>query len=117
MPSHDDYTSKQAEAFAVRLRQIRERQGFTQSELGARAGLSPAAISQLENGERRPNFGTLVGLSKALGTTPDALLGVADQETDEPELKALFRNLEGLSADDVNAVRGFVEFLKQKKQG
>lgn len=112
----EDYTQKRAQEFAIRLRKIRERQNLTQTQLGALANLSPAAISQLESGERKPNFSTLVGLAKALGTTPDALLGVANEETQEPELKTLFRKLEGLSSDDVSAVKGFVEYLKQQKQ-
>lgn len=94
---------------------MRERQGLSQSELGKRAGLSPAAISQLENGERRPNFTTLVNLSQALRTTPDALLGVTTQETEEPGLKALFRKLEGLSSKDIDAVRSFVAYLKHQR--
>lgn len=114
MPASDD-TSRLADEFAQRLRTMRERQGLSQSELGKRAGLSPAAISQLENGERRPNFSTLVNLSQALGTTPDALLGVTSHETEEPELKALFRNLEGLSGNDIDAVKSFVAYLKHQR--
>ena len=110
-----DYTDQRAVEFAQRLRQTRERQGLKQTQLAAAAGLSAAAISQLENGERRPNFTTLVGLARALSTTPDGLLGVSGKETGEPELKALFRNLEGLSASDVTAVQGFVSYLEQRK--
>lgn len=116
MSDKKDYTQQRAAEFAQRLRTARERRRLTQAQLGGLAGLSPAAISQLESGERKPNFATLVGLSKALGTTPDALLGVADKETDEPELKALFRKLEGLSSNDVAAVRAYVELLKQQKK-
>jgi len=115
MTDQSEHTEERALEFAQRLRTTRERQGLKQNELGRRAGLSPAAISQLETGERRPNFATLVSLANALGTTPDALLGVVSQETDEPELKALFRKLEGMSKHDVVAVEGFVSFLKQQK--
>ena len=114
---HADYTDERAAAFADRLRTTRERQGLKQSDLAARSGLSPAAISQLETGERRPNFATLVRLARALSTTPDALLGVDGEGSAEPELKALFRKLEGLSSEDVNAVQSFVSYLRQKKGG
>ena len=116
MTEANQYTDERAADFARRLRHMRERQGFKQNQLAELAGLSAAAVSQLETGERRPNFGTLVALARALRTTPDALLGVAGEETDEPELKALFRGLEELSESDLTAVRGFVSFLKQRKK-
>ncbi len=116
MAEADPYTDERAADFARRLRQMRERQRLRQNQLAELAGLSAAAVSQLETRERRPNFGTLVALARALRTTPDALLGVAGEETDEPELKALFRGLEELSQSDVTAVRGFVSFLKQQKK-
>ncbi len=110
--ARDGITKKLAEEFAKRLRTARERQGLKQSDLGRAADLSPAAISQLENGERKPNFSTLVRLAQALKTTPDALIGVSGSGTEEPELRALFRNLEGLSQNDLNSVRSFIHFLK-----
>lgn len=114
-PDNTRYTEERAAEFAARLRAMRERQGLKQSDLAARSGLSPAAVSQLETGERRPNFATLVSLAKALGSTPDALLGLSGEQTKEPELKALFRKLEGMSKDDVSAVQGFISYLRQKK--
>lgn len=106
---------RQAEELARRLRTIRERKGFTQGDVGKRAGLSAAAISQLESGERRPNFNTLVSLAAALEVTPDSLIGLPTGQGNDPELRGLFRKLEGMTAQDISTVRAFVRFLEEEK--
>lgn len=111
-----DHTEERARAFAERLRKIRERQGLKQFELAAKAGISAAAVSQLETGDRRPNFATLVSLAQALKVTPDGLLGVVSQSDQDPELRVLFRELEGMSRSDVDAVSGFISYLREKKK-
>jgi predicted ATPase/DNA-binding XRE family transcriptional regulator len=56
------------EAFAERLRSLREAAGLTQEELAFRAGLSPSAVGVLERGARkRPYPHTVRALSEALG--------------------------------------------------
>lgn len=72
----EDYIDRYAKRFAQNLRTLRENQQLTQRQLGDQAGLSPAAVSQLEVGQRRPNFVSLLSLVKALGTTPNTLIGV-----------------------------------------
>jgi transcriptional regulator with XRE-family HTH domain len=109
------YAGERARVFTARLRKIRERRGLTQAELGRMAGLSSAAISQLETGSRRPNFTTLVCLSRALETTPNALLGVVDEVSGEPYLQQLLRKIERLSSEEVTAVEGFVDYLDSKR--
>lgn len=109
------YATELARVFTARLRKIRERRGLTQAELGEMAGLSSAAISQLETGSRRPNFTTLIGLSRALETTPNALFGVVDEGSGEPHLQHLLRKIERLSAEEVTAVEGFVDYLDSKR--
>lgn len=57
------------------IRYHRGRQGITQEELARRAGLSPASIVRLENGEiRNPRLTTLFNLSKALAINPAELV-------------------------------------------
>ncbi len=56
------------EAFAGRLRSLREAAGLTQEELALRAGLSPSAVGVLERGARkRPHPHTVRALADALG--------------------------------------------------
>ena len=61
-------------AFGRTLRRWRERAGLSQAALAARAGLSTAAISALERGERRrPYPHTIQALAEALGVATTAL--------------------------------------------
>jgi DNA-binding XRE family transcriptional regulator len=56
----------EADVFAARLRQLRERQNLTQTELAKRAGLGQAMISLLEQGDRQPSWETIQRLAEAL---------------------------------------------------
>lgn len=46
--------------FGSNLRKIRKSLGLTACELAQRAGITPAAVSQIENGAREPNLTTIV---------------------------------------------------------
>ena len=81
---------------AVRLADVvrdhRRRVGLTQQELAAKAGLSLAALRDLEQGRRsRPRSASLAGLAKALGLDPGqaaelaSLAGKAQRRSPEPD--------------------------------
>ena len=76
-----------------------------------RAGLTPAAISQLEANERLPAFKTLRKLADSLQTSVSFLLGEDKLEL-PPELKAFFRDLEDLGAEDIAKVREYTSYLR-----
>jgi XRE family transcriptional regulator, regulator of sulfur utilization len=59
-----------ADRIGDNLRRIRRREGLTQEELAARAGLHRAAIGLLENGHRVPRADTLVKLAGAMEISP-----------------------------------------------
>ena len=62
------------ERFGMRLKQLRERQGFTQEELAKRAKMSRAYLSRLEMGRHDPPLSRLRNLARALGVPVTALL-------------------------------------------
>jgi transcriptional regulator with XRE-family HTH domain len=69
--------------FAERLRQARQRAGWSQTELGKRSGVHHMAISRLERGDKKDvTGGTLRKLAIALGVSADWLLGIEDEETE-----------------------------------
>jgi transcriptional regulator with XRE-family HTH domain len=55
-------------SFGDRLRQLRGGAGLSQERLAALSGLSSASVYALEGGRASPTFGTVLSLSKALGT-------------------------------------------------
>ena len=72
-------------AFGKRLREARQRCGWSQIELGRRAGVHHMLISKLERGQNQDVKGeTLRKLAYALGVTADLLLGMDATEDDVP---------------------------------
>ena len=49
------------------LKALREAKGLTQTELGAKIGVSQRHIAFLESGDRQPSFSLAVRLSSILG--------------------------------------------------
>lgn len=51
-----------------RIRLIRKSKGFTQEELGEKAGLSYKFVGEMERGEVNPSLDSLASIAHALGT-------------------------------------------------
>lgn len=57
------------------IKVYRDKKGWSQEELGSRAGGIPqSAISAYENGEKQMMVETMMKIAKALGITPNKLL-------------------------------------------
>jgi HTH-type transcriptional regulator, competence development regulator len=52
--------------FGKNLKKIRESLGLTAAELARMSDLTPAAISQIENGERDPSLSTILKILKVI---------------------------------------------------
>lgn len=68
------------ELFGERLRELRQKRGWTQVELAQRCDLPQARISELESGSRAPNLVTMIRLAAALKCNVGALVSVFDKE-------------------------------------
>ncbi|MEP6563109.1 MAG: helix-turn-helix transcriptional regulator, partial [Nakamurella sp.] len=60
-----------------RLRHIRRAAGLTLDQVAAAAGISPSALSLIENGKREAKLSLLSGLAAALDSSLGDLLTVA----------------------------------------
>ncbi|MFD7258641.1 helix-turn-helix domain-containing protein [Streptomyces sp. NPDC059874] len=77
-PEHEhpgEHAPDELPAVAPQLRELRRRAGLTLEAAAARARLSPAHLSRLETGRRRPSLPLLLGLARTYGTTVSELLG------------------------------------------
>jgi putative transcriptional regulator len=64
-----------AAAVTVRIRELREAQGWTQRELAERAGVTRATVNRLENGRPRSiDFDVLEKLANALAVNAAMLI-------------------------------------------
>ncbi len=68
------------EVFGARVREIRQKRGMTQVELGERLGFPQNRVSEIENGSRSPTLVTILRLAIALDCKPSALLTSFDEE-------------------------------------
>ncbi len=69
------------------IRLIRKKLGLTQQEMAGKCQLSQTALSQIENGLKRPSLKTLKKICSSL-EIPEALIYILGMEnTDVPESK------------------------------
>lgn len=65
---------------AIRIKDLRNRKGFSQEQLSEESKLSLRTIQRIEKGESTPRGDTLIKLTQSLGVTPDDLLEFTDIE-------------------------------------
>jgi len=107
-----------AEIFSERLKAVRERRGMSQADLAKKAGLQPTAISHFETGTRSPSFDNLRKLADALTVSTDFLMGRSEkEEMMGPDSDSLFRDIEKLSEEDLDAMRMMKDALLKRKGG
>ncbi len=103
--------------FPERLQSARQLRKLTQSELAAKSGLQPSAISHFETGRRAPSFDNLKVLSSALEVTTDYLIGrVAEPQLQGEVADKLFRHAQKMSQQDLDTLTSFAEMLADKKK-
>jgi transcriptional regulator with XRE-family HTH domain len=104
--------------FGRRLRELRDKRGWTQEELSERAKVPAAMISHFETGVRgAPSADNLVKLANALEVTIDYLLGRSEEaQVASPRVAAAFRGLAGASAETVDAALDVVETLVDRER-
>lgn len=105
-----------SELFRQRLREAREMRDWSQSNLGAKAGLPPSSIAHFESGSRKPSFDTLHRLANALEITTDYLLGRVDQPNVAEEGDPLFRDVGKLTGQDRELARDFLKMLAERNR-
>lgn len=62
-----------------RIREIRERRGMSQTELGTRCGIGEKGIWRYENGQGDPSADILARIARELDSSADYLLGLSDR--------------------------------------
>lgn len=70
--------------FGARVRRARALNNWTQTELGAKAGMNHVQVSKIEQGRQGARFESIIKLAEAAGVTLDGLLGPCGQCDDSP---------------------------------
>jgi len=108
--------------FNLRLKQLRQRNKLTQSELAEILGLKPTAISNYESKRNEPSFDKLIALSKYFDVSCDYLLGVSDAylpvggEVLDKDIVEFFNMYQMLKPESVEALKDFTKYLLYKQE-
>jgi len=110
------------EILRKRITETRERHGLNQAELAEKAGVTPAAISQIEKGTRVPTIPVLHRIANVLGVSLDYLIGKTDSSQLQDLLQnddfvAFFRGFESLGPEDKKTIKKHIDFLKSQYEG
>ena len=79
--------------FGERLRRMRTKEYITQGELGAKLGISRAAVSFYELDKREPDIETLCSIRKYFDVSADYLLGLKEDQAEGKEKHMTLRDL------------------------
>jgi transcriptional regulator with XRE-family HTH domain len=101
--------------FSEILRKTREDKQLSQTDLAARSGLQPSAVSHFETGRRAPSFENLQRLADALSISIDHLTGrITQPSASGPTALKLIEHFEKLSASDQESLVKMAEILAKK---
>jgi transcriptional regulator with XRE-family HTH domain len=103
--------------FAAQLVQLRKAKGLTQIELAESAGLSPRVVAHYETTIKGPTAGVVLRLSKALGVTPEQLMGQKLTSTKKIISRSAFKNakmLDSLPPTEQKKVSLYIKDLAAK---
>lgn len=96
------------------IKELRESAGWNQAELARRAGVTPAAISQIEGENRYPSLIVARKLADAFGIGVDQLIGKNAPKPSSAALARLNAAAKDLSPEEIDWLRKHAELLKKK---
>jgi transcriptional regulator with XRE-family HTH domain len=103
-----------ATAFTVRLRRLRKSSNLTMEALADAAGISKSYVWELEHREApRLSAKVVNGLAKALGVTPQELMGEPQPVQASPEDLRFFRKYINMDKADKDRLRKMVDLFDQ----
>lgn len=78
-----------------------QKKGMTQRELARRVGVTEAVMSRYISGDREPKPEMLANIATALGVTSDYLLGIENDEFNQPRIRRLIaRNASSMTQSE-----------------
>jgi len=105
-----------SDLFPSRLKEVRDRRGLTQAELGKEASLPATTISHFESGSRKPSFDNLRRLTKVLGVSTDYLMGLVDSPDDMAAASRIARHLGQATEDDIKMLEAVAKSLADTRK-
>lgn len=104
-----------------RIKELRTKLDFTQSELAEKIGMTYVQIGRYEKRGAMPSADVLKKLAEALNTTTDYLMSgssdkVASEQLKDKELLTLFKAVATLDNEDKSMIKLFLDALVTKRK-
>lgn len=94
----------------TKLRELRRKQNWTQSQVAQRTGGTASVVSAYENGIRQPSYEALIKLARLYNVSSNHLLGISGRRL--PDSQYLI-SLDGLTPAKISLVLQLIDALKE----
>lgn len=113
--------------FGSNLKKARKNKGFTQKELAEIIGVKRSTIAGYESKNQEPSYEILKKIAIALDCSIDSLLAhsyddykiseskISKEILNNKELLALFNEIKGMNADNINFYKKLIQFIESEK--
>lgn len=97
----------------IRLKELRDSEGLTQTELAKKLNIAPSTVGMWEKGYRSPDYEMLKRMADYFGVSTDYLLGRNSGSCSLTKLqKALLDGFNALNSEGQNLIMGVLNSLK-----
>ncbi len=111
--------SEQAKSISHKIKELRDTLDWNQADLARQAGVTPAAISQIEKGERIPSLVVARKIASALSVSLEVLIGERGPSSgEEQRIRAFYRKfgeIDQLPGEDQKKIEEFMELVKDAR--
>ncbi|MFE9080942.1 helix-turn-helix domain-containing protein [Bacillus mobilis] len=105
--------------FGIRLHTLRKERRLRQEDMAKQLGIARTTYAMYEQGNREPDYNTLIKLATFFEVSIDYLLGTTEirQVTDlqDPELYQWFKDIKNATPQKREELKKFWEFIIQRE--
>ncbi|EOP02091.1 hypothetical protein ICS_05725 [Bacillus cereus BAG2O-3] len=105
--------------FGIRLHTLRKERKLRQEDMAKQLGIARTTYAMYEQGNREPDYNTLIKLATFFEVSIDYLLGTTEirQVTDlqDPELYQWFKDIKNATPQKREELKKFWEFIIQRE--
>lgn len=113
--------------FSKTLKSLRTQKGKSQQNMADLLGITRQGYGKYEDGKSEPDHKTLIKLADFFGVTVDYLLGHKTEDktfeyykekivAEFPNIDLMFKDMESLTAEDMQEVYEYIKFKKSQKE-
>jgi len=103
------------QSIGERIRILRQKKGWSQSQLAERANIDSRNLSRLETGKAKPKLSTIISLANALSITPNDILLFEYKDNQLALTNELAQLINNLSSENKKKAIDYINYLQLNK--